>query len=136
MSKSAIYTVNNTLAEILDGDTIPLGTIIRRYGQNVRQDGNAITICDKPGCPGYYKVDVVATIEPATAAPVKVALQKDGIDVIGGVAEIAPAPAATVLPFPISVLVKNACGGTASLSIKLEGADAKIVNMTTVVEKL
>ena len=136
MSKSAIYTVNNTLAEIVDGDTIPLGTIIRRYGQNVRQNGNAVAICDKPGCPGYYMVHVVATIETSTAGDYKVKLLQDGIDVIGGVAEINPAPATTILPFPINIPVRNSCGGDSALSIKLEGGDAKIINMTTVVEKL
>lgn len=136
MAKSAIYLVNNSQATITDGSVIPLGTIIRRYGQHIRQDGNSITACDKPGCPGYYKVDVVASIEPTATAPYKVILEKDGVAVIGGVAEINPAPTTVVLPFPISVIVKNACGGTANLSLRLEGGDATAINITTAVEKL
>ena len=136
MAKAMIYTVNNSLADITDGSVIPLGTIIRRYGQSIRQDGNSITVCDRPGCQGYYDIDVVATLEVAAAADYKVILEKDGTPVIGGVAEINPTPAGAILPFPIHIPVKNACGGTAGLSLRLVGGDAKAINVTTVVEKL
>ena len=135
MAKSAIYLVNNTETAVATGTVIPLGTVIRRYGQNVRQDGNSVTICDKPGCAGYYKVDAIATLRLNEVGKYRVTLEKDGIAVIGAVAEIDPATVGQVVPMPISVIVRNSCGGTANLSLKVEG-NADVVNVTTVVEKL
>ena len=135
MSKSAIYLVNNTESAIATGAIIPLGTVIRRYGQHVRQDGNSVAICDKPGCAGYYKVDAIATLRLKEVGKYRVTLEKDGVAVIGAVAEIEPATIGQVAPLPISVIVRNSCGGTSNLSLKVEG-NADVINVTTVVEKL
>lgn len=135
MSKSAIYLANNTETAIATGSTIPLGSIVRRYGQNVRQDGNSVAICDKPGCAGYYKVDVVATLRLKEIGKYRVTLEKDGVAVVGAVSEVDPASVGQVIGMPISVIVRNSCGGTANLSLKVEG-NADIINVTTVVEKL
>ena len=135
MSKSAIYLVNNTETAIATGTIIPLGTVIRRYGQHVRQDGNSVAICDKPGCAGYYKVDAIATLRLKEVGKYRVTLEKDGVAVIGAVAEIDPATIGQVAPLPISVIVRNSCGGTSNLSLKVEG-NADVINVTTAVEKL
>ena len=135
MSKSAIYLVNNAETAVATGSIIPMGTIIRRYGQHVRQDGNSVTICDKPGCAGYYKVDTIATLRLKEVGKYRVTLEKDGVAVIGAVAEIDPAAAGQVAPLPISVIVRNSCGGTSNLSLKVEG-NADVINVTTAVEKL
>lgn len=135
MAKSAIYLVNNSETAIATGTLIPLGTVIRRYGQSVRQDGNSVAICDKPGCAGYYKVDAIATLRLKEVGKYRVTLEKDGVAVIGAVAEIDPASIGQVAPLPISVIVRNSCGGTANLSLKVEG-NADVINVTTVVEKL
>ena len=135
MSKSAIYLVNNAETAIANGTIIPLGTIIRRYGQNVRQDGNSVAICDKPGCGGYYKVDAIATLRLKEVGKYRVTLEKDGVAVIGAVAEVDPATIGQVIPLPISVIVRNSCGGTSNLSLKVEG-NADVINVTMVVEKL
>ena len=135
MAKSAIYLVNNSETAIATGSIIPLGSIIRRFGQHIRQDGNSVAICDKPGCAGYYKVDAIATLRLKEVGKYRVTLEKDGVAVIGAVAEIDPAAAGQVAPLPISVIVRNSCGGTSNLSLKVEG-NADVINVTTVVEKL
>ena len=135
MAKSAIYLVNNAETAIATGAIIPLGTIIRRYGQNVRQDGNSVAICDKQGCAGYYKVDAIATLRLKEVGKYRVTLEKDGVAVIGAVAEIDPATIGQVVSMPISVIVRNSCGGTSNLSLKVEG-NADVINVTTVVERL
>ena len=136
MSKSAIYLANMTGAELNNGDAIPLGTIIRRYGQNVRQDGNAVAICDKPGCPGYYMVHIVANLEPSASSVTTVSLLKDGVEVLGGSTTVNTGSSMQAIAVPISVIVKNSCGGSANLSVGYSGCKSKILNMTTVVEKL
>lgn len=135
MSKSAIYMVNNVETAVATGATIPLGIVARRYGQNVRHDGSAIAICDKPGCAGYYKVDAIATLRLKEVGKYRVTLEKDGVAVVGAVAEVDPATIGQVNSMPISVIVRNSCGGTANLSLKVEG-NADVINVTTVVEKL
>lgn len=64
MSKSAIYTTNVSNSTVAAGDIVPVGTTARRYGCNVRQDGNAIALCGQ----GYYLVDVSATVAPSAAS--------------------------------------------------------------------
>ena len=136
MSKSAIYLANLANSELEDGDIIPIGTIVRRYGQNVRQDGNSVTVCDKPGCPGYYSVDVIAMLELGENAEYTVTLEKDGVAALGSFAVFNGAPASSIVPFQISVIIKNSCGGTSNLSVRVKGGKAKVINMTTTVERL
>ena len=59
MSKSAIYTANTSAQTVAVNDIIPVGTTSRRFGCNIRQDGNAITLLGQ----GYYHVTVSASAE-------------------------------------------------------------------------
>ena len=58
MSKSAIYTANTSAQTVAVNDIIPVGTTSRRFGCNIRQDGNTITLLGQ----GYYHVTVSATL--------------------------------------------------------------------------
>ena len=42
MSKSAIYTANTSAQTVAVNDVIPVGITSRRFGCNIRQDGNTI----------------------------------------------------------------------------------------------
>ena len=64
MSKSAIYTAMTTPISVAIGSTVPLGTTIRRFGCNVAQDGNTITIKGK----GYFLVTASITAETTRAS--------------------------------------------------------------------
>ena len=63
MSKSAIYTTNTSTPTVEIGGIVPVGATTRRYGCNVRQDGNTITLCGQ----GYYLINVSATMSPSAA---------------------------------------------------------------------
>ena len=71
MSKAAIYTTNVSGATVAAGGIVPVGGTTRRYGCNIKQDGNIITLCGQ----GYYLVNVSATLAPSEAGTVTVTVQ-------------------------------------------------------------
>ena len=133
MCNSAIYINQSANPLVQPDDIIPLGTTIRRFGCDIKQDGNTVSLCDS----GYYKVDVIVTATASATDPLKVVLERNGAAVIGGFAEVTPAAVGTQVVLPISVIVRDSCrSGDVALAVRLENAEAKILNMTTVVEKL
>ena len=133
MSKSAIYTTNTTAPTIAADGIIPVGTTTRRYGCNVRQDGNAITLCGQ----GYYLVNVSATVTPTAAGTVFVTAQKDGVDIVGATGYETVAAVSNAANISITAIVRNACGCDSSiLSFILGGVAAVVDNFAVTVEKL
>nr|DAQ47699.1 MAG TPA: hypothetical protein [Caudoviricetes sp.] len=131
MSKSAIYTANAAASTVAVGDLIPLGSTSRRYGCNLRQDGNGITATGA----GYYLVTMSATVAPTAAGAVTITGQKDGVAIIGATAtSTAAAGAATDLAF--STVVRNIGCDSSILSFVLTGAAATVSNFAVSVVKL
>ena len=131
MSRSAIYTANVTASAVAVGDLIPLGSTSRRYGCNLRQDGNGITATGA----GYYLVTMSATVAPTAAGAVTITGQKDGVAIIGATAtSTAAAGAATDLAF--STVVRNIGCDSSILSFVLTGAAATVSNFAVSVVKL
>lgn len=131
MSKSIIYTTNVTASAVAAGDLIPLGSTSRRYGCNLRQDGNGITATGA----GYYLVTMSATVAPTAAGAVTITGQKDGVAIIGATAtSTAAAGAATDLAF--STVVRNIGCDSSILSFVLTGAAATVSNFAVSVVKL
>ena len=133
MSKSAIYTTNTTAPTIAVDGIIPVGTTTRRYGCNIRQDGNAITLCGQ----GYYLVNVSATVTPTAAGTVSVTAQKDGVAIVGATGSETVAAVSNAANISITAIVRNACGCDSSiLSFILGGVPAVVDNFAVTVEKL
>lgn len=133
MSKSAIYTTNATAPTIAVDGIIPVGTTTRRYGCNIRQDGNAITLCGQ----GYYLVNVSATVTPAAAGTVSVTAQKDGVAIVGATGFETVAAVSNAVNISITAIVRNTCGCDSSiLSFVLGGVAAVVNNLAVTVEKL
>lgn len=131
MSKSIIYTTNVTASAVAVGDLIPLGSTSRRYGCNLRQDGNGITATGA----GYYLVTMSATVAPTAAGAVTITGQKDSVAIIGATAtSTAAAGAATDLAF--STVVRNIGCDSSILSFVLTGAAATVSNFAVSVVKL
>lgn len=130
--KSAIYTVNTDVA-VAEGGTIPLGSIVRRYGGCIDLNGNGVTLTES----GYYEVAVSVTAEPTAAGPVSVDLLQDGSPLPGAVASGVAAAAGDPVPLAFTALVRLACkcsGTTLTLRL-LEGA-SNIANAAVVVERI
>ena len=133
MSKSAIYTTNTAAPTIAVDGIIPVGTTTRRYGCNVRQDGNAITLCGQ----GYYLVNVSATVTPTAAGTVSVTAQKDGVSIVGATGSETVSAVSNAANISITAIVRNACGCDSSiLSFILGGVAAVVDNFAVTVEKL
>lgn len=133
MSKSAIYTTNTSKPTVAVGGVVPVGVTTRRFGCNIKQDGNAITLCGQ----GYYLVNVSATVAPTAAGAVSLTAQKDGVEIIGATAAATATGASDELNLSITALIRNACGCESSiLPLVLGGTEAVVNNLSVVAEKL
>ncbi len=133
MSKSAIYTTNTSKPTVAVGGAVPVGVTTRRFGCNIKQDGNTITLCGQ----GYYLVNVSATVAPTAAGAVSLTAQKDGVEIIGATAAATATGASDELNLSITALIRNACGCESSiLSLVLGGTEAVVNNLSVVAEKL
>lgn len=131
--KSAIYTANSTATVTAVGSTIPFGSIIRRFGQNIDLSGTAINICGR----GYYDVDISVTANATAAGTVTVTLFKDGVAVPGATASATASAAGDAVNLSIEALVREmCCDSTSTLILVLTGAAATVTNVAAVVEKL
>lgn len=132
MSKSAIYTANTNAPTVAVGGVVPMGVTVRRFGCNLRQDGNAVTLCGQ----GYYLVNISATLSPTAAGTVTLTAQKDGVPVIGATASQTVAANGTA-NLSLTAIVRNACGCSGSiLSLLLGGTEAVVNNLAVTVVKL
>ena len=133
MSKSAIYTAMTTPTSVAVNGTVPLGTTIRRFGCNVAQDGNAITVKGK----GYFLVTASITAAPTAVGIVTVAMSKDGVPVFGATASSSVSAAANPTALPITAIVRNACDcDHSALSFTLDGTASTVQNVAVTVVKL
>ena len=131
MSKSAIYTANAFASTVAVEDLIPLGSTSRRYGCNLRQDGNGITATGA----GSYLVTMSATVAPTAAGAVTITGQKDGVAIIGATAT-STAAAGAAIDLAFSAIVRNIGCGSSILSFVLTGAAATVSNFAVCVVKL
>ena len=132
MSKSAIYTANTSAQTVAVNDIIPVGTTSRRFGCNIRQDGNTITLTG----PGYYLVNASATVAPTAAGTVSVTGQKAGVAVIGATTAATTPVAAESANLSMGFIVRNVSCGSSILSFVLGGAESTVSNLAVTVTKL
>lgn len=124
MSKALIYTANTSGAEVPIGNTIPVGSIIRRYGRCIDATGSAINVQET----GYYLVDVSASVTAAVAGDVVLALTQDGVPVPGAQAAATITTATTqVENLKITAVIRVMCCGNANLSVQVGGTAAPTV---------
>lgn len=134
MSKALIYTVNSTGDVVPVGNTVPVGSIIRRYGKCIDATGAAINLQES----GYYAVDISATITAAVAGDVSLTLMQDGVPVAGGTATASIATANTQFEnLAITAMIRVKCCGNANLAVLVGGTTAPTIrNMAVRVVKV
>lgn len=131
MAKSGIYIASNTSTTVTNGDIVPLGTVQRKYGCDIEQDGDTIIVCGKDKA---FKVQAILTLSAASTAPITVTLQKDGVPVLGASSTITVAGTSDQTVLSVQGVVKNICDCGGVLSFVLTGADATIDNDSVIVE--
>lgn len=131
--KSLIYTAMNTSATVPVNGTLPLGSIIRRYGCNCDLNGNGIRISGA----GYYDADVAVTAVPTAAGTVTVQLLQDGVAVPGATASATASTASdsVMLAFPTTLRL-GCCSNGSLLTLLLTGTASTVTNVAVRVEKI
>lgn len=125
MSKSLIYTANTAGAAVPIGNTVPVGSIIRRYGACVDATGSAINLLEA----GYYEVSVSATFTAAAAGDVRLTLLQDGVAVPGATAAETITTATTQISNVGIVAVVRVCKCcTSNLSVVVGGTAAPTIS--------
>lgn len=134
MSKSLIYTANTSGVAVPIGNTVPVGSIIRRYGKCIDATGAAINVQEA----GYYTVDVSASVTAAAAGDVILALTQDGVPVPGARAAATITTATTqVVNLSFDAVIRVMCCGNANLSVLVSGtATPTVQNMAVRVVKV
>lgn len=133
MSRSAIYTVNETTQAVAVDGTLNLGNIIRRFGCSIDLLGNAININNA----GYYDINVSVTAEPTAIGTVTVSLFDNGVEVPGATASEAVAAANTPANLSLSSIVRVFCNERSSnLTLVLTGTAANVTNVAITAIKL
>lgn len=118
--KSAIYTANTSPVTLnitaqQPEVTLPMGTVIRRFGQNVQLSGNGILLDGE----GYYDVDASVTLTPVAAGDYTVSLLRDGV-AVPGARQTVTAAANAAIAFNIPALVRlQCCNSSAVLTLVL-----------------
>lgn len=133
MSKSAIYTVNLTPTTVSPAGVIPLGATIRRFGCNIMQDGNTITITGR----GYYLISVSATVTPTTAGDVGVTILKDGVEVTGATATDSVSTVGDSASISLTAILRNGCDcGNSLITFVLNTTESSVENFAVTIVKL
>lgn len=135
MSKSAIYTVNNSAQNVAVNGVINLGSIIRRFGPNLTLSGNAIQVCGA----GYYDIDASITLAPTAAGNVTVTVFKDNIAIPGATATTSVDTVNNPVNLSICALLREpceCCESVNNLTFVLTGTAASVTNTAVVVEKI
>lgn len=124
MSKALIYTANTSGAAVPIGNTVPVGSIIRRYGQCIDATGSAINVQES----GYYDVDVSASVTAAAAGDVILSLTQDGVPVPGARAAATVTTATTqIVDLGFNAVIRVMCCGNANLSVLVAGTAAPTI---------
>lgn len=125
MTHNLIYTVNNAGAAVPIGNTVPVGSIIRRYGKCLDATGSAINLSE----PGYYLVSISATFTAAAAGNVTLVLQQDGVAVAGATGTETIATATTEnANISMNPIVRVMCCGNSRLSVVVGGTTAPTIS--------
>lgn len=134
MSKSLIQTVNTSPSDLLEGSTIPLGTVVRRFGCNCRLSGDAIEI---EGA-GYYTISGTVTLTPDVVGNITIALEKDGVALPGGtvIGSVSTVGNSVTLPVEATVRLGCNCEGASQLSLVLTEGTATLDSNSLRVEKV
>ena len=133
MSKSLIQTVNQSTQSVAANSIIELGSVIRRYGCNLRLNGNAIEVSGE----GYYKIDANVTLAPTAAGNVTIAIYKNGVQLTGATATGSVTTAGNFVTLPIQTTIREGCGcdGGTALTLVLTSGASTISNVAVRVEK-
>lgn len=133
MSKSLIQLYNESTQAVTENNVINLGSVLRRYGCNLKLSGGAVEVDG----PGYYEADVIAVVEPTAVGNVTVALFENNVQIPGAIASGYVAEAAAPITLPIVTTIRKGCNcdGASQIVLKLIEGPGNVTNVSTKVVK-
>lgn len=128
--RSLIQVSNQSVQTVADGTIINLGSVLRRFGCNLKLSGNAIEVDGE----GYYTVDAMVTATPTADGTVTVAVYKDGVQVPGAIGSQTGAGPMTI---PVATTIRKGCNcdGADNLTVVLVEGAGEVSNVSVRVEK-
>ena len=133
MSKSLIQTANTSTQTVAVGSTIGLGTAVRRYGCNLRLNGNAIEANGE----GYYTIDGTITVTPTAAGTVQAAVYVNGVQLAGSLSTASVSTVGNAVTLPIVATIRQGCccDSADSITCVLVAGAGTVGNVSFRVEK-
>ena len=132
MGKSLIQVVNTSTQAVAVGGAVSLGTALRRYGCNLRLNGDAI---EADGA-GYYTIDGTVTVAPTAAGVVTVAVYVNGVELAGARASANVATAGGLITLPLFGTIRQGCCDSAnSITVVLVAGAGNVSNVSLRIEK-
>lgn len=130
MSKSLIQVVDPfTQAVAVDGE-IALGSVVRRFGCNLKLSGNSVVATGE----GYYMIDAAVTVEPTATGAVTVGLFSNGT-ALPGVLSSSYGTASEPVTLPLVGTIRNVNCAENSLTLVLLNGAGNVTNVSMRVEK-
>ena len=133
MSKSLIQLYNESTQAVTVGNVINLGSVLRRYGCNLRLSGGAVEVDG----PGYYEADIAVIVEPTAVGNVTVALFENNVQIPGAIASGYVAEAESPITLPIMTTIRKGCNcdGASQIVLKLIEGPGNVTNVSTKIVK-
>ena len=123
--KSLILTANTTATTVPVGSAVPVGSIIRRYGNSLLANGSTINVRES----GYYDVDFNATFG-GTAGIATFTVYVNGVAIPGATASETISTANTERrSVAINTVVRVYCCAGANISVLVDSASTSTPNV-------
>ena len=143
MSAGYLYSVNTTTQTLAIGDTMNVGTAVRRFGcvrgtttPMINTNGTSTTVSSCGRCPVYFNFNVDIVVAPTEAGTVTVTAYQDGNAITGAVASATTTATAQIVTLPLTFGVRLNTGTTSSnITYVLTGAASSVTNVAQSVEK-
>lgn len=130
--KSAIYVSNTSQNAVAVNGTIPVGTTIRRYGCNIKQEGQGVVVTGT----GYYDITASITLLGTAAGTAIVQLYRDGVPIAGAQAKTTLA-ADSYSNVSLTALVREqCCNASSTITAVLSGVAATVDTIDVVIKKI
>ncbi len=131
MSRALLYAANMTdQATVAAGTVLNVGSVVRRYGNNIGISGGNITVMGV----GYYNLDVMVNLEGGAAGTAVVTIYKNGVAIPGASAQRTVA-ADTIYNLTIPTTIREVCCCQDVITIEVSGVATTVLDVTVRVDK-
>lgn len=132
MSRSFIQLVNQSPQNGVVGGIINLGSVLRRFGNNLGLSGNGIEASGE----GYYSILGCVTIEPTATGIVTVAVYKNGVQIPGIISSGSVSTAENPVTLPLlGAIRQGCCDGADNITCVLLAGPGTITNVSFQMDK-